>query len=114
MVGEAAGEQEMYTPVARFGPGMEGHVNKCMHGTICLCHRQGKAGAAGMAGIKYLVGSLVNVRNLTPHKEWGRGGERPRKWGDSAFTIFMLLLISGLRPRGEREQHCMDRRQFQP
>lgn len=50
----------------------------------------------------------------TPQAEWGRGGERPRKWGDSAFTIFMLLLISGLRPRGEREQHCMDRRQFQP
>lgn len=77
MVGRAAGEQEMYTPVAQFGPGMEGHVIKCMHSTVCLCHRQGKAGAAGVAGIKYPVGSFVNVRNLTPPTGVGEGQGDP-------------------------------------
>lgn len=48
-VGGAAGGQEMCPPVAQFGPGMERHVIKCVHGTVCLCHRQGKAGAAGAA-----------------------------------------------------------------
>ena len=93
---------------------MDGHVIRCVHGTVCLCHRQGKAGAAGVVGIKYLAGSLVNVRNLTPQPGSGRAREGPRKWEGRAFSIFMLLLVSGLRLRDEGEQHCMDRRQFQP
>lgn len=112
----AADGQEMYPPVVQFGPGMEGHVIKCVHGTVCLCHRQGKAGAAGVAGIKYLVGSLVNVRNLTPHNRSGGGaGKDPGNGETSAFSIFMPLFISALGLEGEGEQQCMDERwQFQP
>lgn len=69
-----AGGQETYTPAAQFRPAVEGHTIKCVHVAVRLYHRQAKAGAAGAAGIKYLVGSLVNVRNLTPYRRSG-GGE---------------------------------------
>lgn len=48
----AAGGQEMYTPVALFGPGMEGHVIKCMHGTVC---------ATGRAKLEQLAWQVSNI-----------------------------------------------------
>lgn len=45
----------------------------------------------------------------TLQEEWGRGREGPRKWGGlSAFSVFMLLLVSGLRLEGKGGQQCID------